>query len=191
MEATLRVGLPGWLVAGRQKSWATALDVSTLVEEWALALLDPVDALRRAAPAALEQPGWELCGRATVTPAVMKLVREAAADPEVVAHIEKVVGAGKLSLQGSCLVLGLAAVTALDANIGRASALMLADVKKRKATRESAAAQRERQQSAPAAARHRADRPALAPLDGGVPSSAGERPELSPMPADAWGKDVR
>jgi hypothetical protein len=191
MEAIVRVGLPGWLSTGRQRSWATALDVTALLDEWALALLDPVDALRRAAPAALEQPGWDLCGRATLTPAVMRLVRDAAAEPEVVAHIEKVVGPDKLTLQGSCLLLGLAAVTALDANIGRASALMLADVKKRNATKASAAAQRERERSAPAAARHRPGRPALAPLDGGVPSSGGERPELSPIPADAWGRDAR
>jgi hypothetical protein len=49
VEATLRVGLPGWLIADRQKSWATALDVTALIDEWALALLDPIDALRRAA----------------------------------------------------------------------------------------------------------------------------------------------
>jgi hypothetical protein len=103
----------------------------------------------------------------------MKLIRDAAADPEIVAHIEKVVGPGKLSLQGSCLVLGLAAVTALDANIGKATALTLADVKKRREARE------------------RATRPALAPLDRRVPPEAAERPELSPIPVDAWGKDVR
>jgi hypothetical protein len=172
MEATLRVGLPGWLVAaGRHSSWSTAFDVTALVEEWALALLDPVDALRRATPAALELPGWSLCGRATVSPSVMKLVREAASDPEVVAHVERSLGRGKLSVQGSCLLLGLAAVTALDANIGRASASLLADVKKRQAARNAAAAERERQRSAEAAA---------------TPDAA--RPSLSPIPADAFGK---
>lgn len=191
MEAIVRVALPGWLLASRQKSWATALDVTPLLDEWALALLDPVDALRRAAPAALALPGWELAGRATVSPAVMKLVRDAATDPEVVALIEKAVGPDKLGIQGSCLVLGLAAVTALDANIGRASALMLAEVKKRKAARESAAAQRERQRSAPAAARDPAVGPAVVPLDEGGPNEkTTPRPELTPM-LDVWGEDVR
>jgi hypothetical protein len=189
MEATLRVGLPGWLAAGRQKSWSTALDVTPLLDEWALALLDPVAGLRRVAPSALQLPGWELCGKATVTPAVMRLVRDAAEDAEVVGAIEAAVGPGMLDLQGSCLLLGLAAVTALDANIGRASALVLADVKKRQATRESAAAQRERKRSAPAAAREQATRPALAQLKERPPD--GGRPTLTPIPADAWGKDAR
>lgn len=169
MEATVRVGLPGWLVEGRQRSWSTALDVSALVDEWAVALLDPVEALKRAAPAALALPGWELAGRATVTPAVMRLLREAASDAEMVAVIERAIGRGKLGLQGSCLLLGLAAVTALDANIGRASALVLADVKKRQDARERVADERERQRSAEDAA---------PPL----------RPVLSPIPPDAFGK---
>lgn len=174
MEATLRVALPGWLAADRHKSWSTALDVTPLLDEWALALLDPVDALRRVTPNALRLPGWELSGKATTSPAVMRLIRETAGDAEVVRHVEKAFGPGKLSLQGSCLLLGLAAVTALDANIGRASALVLADVKKRQAARESAAAQRERQRSAPAAVRPEAG-----------------RPTLSPLADDAWGENVK
>lgn len=80
-------------------------------------------------------------------------------------------------------------MTALDANIGRASALILADVKKRQAARASAAAQRERKRSAPAAARQLAERPALASLE--APQPDGERPTLTPLPPDAWGADAR
>jgi hypothetical protein len=189
MEATLRVALPGWLGAGRQKTWAGALEVTPLLDEWALALLDPVASLRRVAPAALELPGWELSGKATVTPAVMRLVRDAADDADIVAAVEASVGPGKLGLQGSCLLLGLAAVTALDANIGRASAFALADVKKRQAAAESAAAQRERERSAPAAARKRARRRATASLD--AERARDERPVLSPMHPATWGEDVR
>jgi hypothetical protein len=116
----------------------------------------------------------------------MKLVRDAATDPEIVAHIEKTVGPGKLSLQCSCLLLGLAAVTALDANIGRASALILADVEKRRAARERAAGQREPQRSAPAAA----ERPSLSTVDDGVQQPR-PAPVLAPIPADAWGEAAR
>jgi hypothetical protein len=192
MEATLRVGLPGWLIAGRQKSWATALDVTALVEEWTLALLDPVDALRRAAPEALRLPGWELAGKATVNATTMRVVRDAAADPDVQALIEEAIGPGKLTLQGSCLLLGLAAVTALDANIGKASALMLSDVKKRQVAKEGAAAKREHQRSAHAAALSEMEKPTVAALAEPASTKAGaERPVLTEMPPDAWGTAVR
>jgi hypothetical protein len=174
MDATMRVALPAWVGAGRQKTWATALDVTALIEEWALVLLDPVDALGRVAPAALKLPGWDLSGKATVTPAVMRLVRDAAQDPDIERAVAQAVGKGKMTLQGGCLLLGLAAVTALDANIGRAAALTLADLKKRQATQLSAEAERERQRSATAAVRAEA-----------------VRPSLSPLPADAWGENVK
>lgn len=170
----MRVALPGWIGAGRQKTWATALDVTALVEEWALVLLDPVEALGRVAPAALKQPGWDLSGKATVTPTVMRLVREAAADPSIERAVAQAVGNGKMLLQGACLMLGLAAVTALDANVGKATALTLAELKKKQEANVSAAAQRERQRSASAAVRAEA-----------------ARPTLSPLPEDAWGEHVR
>lgn len=173
MDATVRVALPGWLGAGRTKTWATALDVSALIEEWALVLLDPVEAMARVAPAALKLPGWDLTGKATVTPTVMKLVRDAAASPEVERAVTEAVGAGKMDLQGACLLLGLAAATALDANVGKASAVVLADVKKRRAATASAEVKRERQRSAPAEVRAEA-----------------ARPTLSPIPRDAFGKDA-
>jgi hypothetical protein len=94
----------------------------------------------------------------------MKLIRDAAADAEVERAVADAIGPGRLTLQGACLLLGLAAVTALDANIGKASALTLAEVKKRQAARGSVAAQRERQRSAPAATRAEAARPTLSPL---------------------------
>jgi hypothetical protein len=174
MDATIRVALPAWVGAGRQKTWATALDVTALIEEWALVLLDPVDALGRVAPAALKLPDWDLSGKATVTPAVMRLVRDAAQDPDIERTVAEAVGRGKMTLQGGCLLLGLAAVTALDANVGRAAALTLAELKKRETAKVSTAAKRERQRSATAAVRPEAD-----------------RPTLSPLPDDAWGENVR
>jgi pyruvate/2-oxoglutarate dehydrogenase complex dihydrolipoamide acyltransferase (E2) component len=174
MEATMRVALPGWVGAGRQKTWATARDVTALIEEWALVLLDPVAALARVAPAALKQPGWDLSGKATVTPAVMRLVREAAADADVERAVAAAVGNGRMMLQGACLLLGLAAVTALDANVGKSAALTLTDLKKRQAAQASAAVERERQRSAKAATRAEA-----------------ARPTLTPLPDDAWGERVR
>jgi hypothetical protein len=174
MEATMRVALPGWLGAGRQKTWATALDVTALVDEWALVLLDPLDALGRVTPAALKLPGWDLSGKATVTPAVMRLIRDAAQDPDIERAVTQAFGKGKMTLQGGCLLLGLAVVTALDANVGRAAALTLADVKKRQAGQVSTGAERERQRSATAAVRAEA-----------------VKPKLSPLPDNAWGDNVK
>jgi hypothetical protein len=79
-----------------------------------------------------------------------------------------------MTLQGGCLMLGLAAVTALDANVGRAAALTLADLKKREAAQVSTAAKRERQRSATAEVRPEA-----------------LRPTLSPLPDNAWGENAR
>lgn len=187
----MRVALPGWIGAGRQKTWATALDASALVEEWALVLLDPVGALVRVAPAALKLPGWDLTGKATVTPAVMRLVREAAGDPHVARAVTDAFGSGKTTLQSGCLVVGLAAVTALDANVGKASALALAELRKRRAAEVSAAAERERQRSAAAAVRSEAARPTLEPLPSETQApTQGDRPTLTEMPADEWGTDV-
>jgi len=191
MEATLRVGLPGWLVLGRQPTWQTALDVAPLVEEWALAFLDPVDALRRSAPAALKQPGWELAGRATVTPALMRLVRDAAADADIRALVERALSGGAVSVHGTCLIVALAAVAALDANVGKASSFVLAETRKRKVAREAAAAQRERQRSAPADA---ADTPEAVPTQGAkgdAEATGGVRPNLSAIATDAWGEAAR
>jgi hypothetical protein len=176
MEATMRVALPGWVGAGRQKTWATALDVSALVEEWALVLLDPVDALVRVAPAALKLSGWDLTGRATVTPSVMRLIREAAGDAHVERAVTEAFGRGMTTLQGGCLIVGLAAVTALDANVGKASALALADLKKRRAAEVSTAAERERQRSAAAAVRSEAVRPTLDVLPTEVVNAADRWP---------------
>jgi hypothetical protein len=61
-------------------------------------------------------------------------------------------------------MLGLAAVTALDANVGRAAALTLADITKRQSAKVGAEAEREDQRSATAAARTEADRPTLSPI---------------------------
>lgn len=192
MDATLRVALPAWVSAGRQRTWATALDVSPLLEEWALVLLDPVEALTRVAPTALKESGWDLTGKATVTPAVMKLIRDAACEPEVERAIAEAVGPGKMTLQGACLMLGLAAVTALEANVGKAAALTLADLKKRKAATESAANKRERQRSAPVAARAEAARPTLTSMtEATARVPQGDRPTLTEMPADLWGTEVR
>lgn len=149
MDATLRVALPASLLA-KPGSWATALDVSALLDEWALGLLDPVEALRKGAAKALTQEGWDLGGKATIGPATMRLIREAAADADLVAAVKasgsgQLVRRGQLGPQGICLLLGLAVVVTLAANIGKAAALFLADYDKRAvaaAHRERAAAER-------------------------------------------------
>jgi hypothetical protein len=135
MEATLRVALPGSLLA-KPGSWATALDVSDLLDEWALGLLDPVEALRKGAAKALAQEGWDLGGKATVSGATMRLIREAAADADLIAAIKasdcgQLVRRGQLGPQGVCLLLGLALVVTLEANVGRAAASFLAEYDKR------------------------------------------------------------
>ena len=45
MEDTLRAALPKSFLV-KPTGWNQALDLTDLVEEWTLALLDPVDALR-------------------------------------------------------------------------------------------------------------------------------------------------
>lgn len=134
MEATLRVALPASFLA-KPGSWSTTLDLTDLLDEWALGLLDPVEALRKGTAGALTQPGWDLCGKATVSAATMRLIREAA-DTDLVAAVKasecgRLVKRGQLGAQGVCLLLGLAVVTALEANVGRAAALFLRDYDKR------------------------------------------------------------
>jgi hypothetical protein len=87
MEATLRVALPASLLA-KPGSWAGHSDVSALLDEWALGLLDPVEALRKGTVKALAQPGWELGDKATVSTATMRLIREASADPDLIAAVK-------------------------------------------------------------------------------------------------------
>jgi hypothetical protein len=135
MEATLRVALPASLLA-KPGSWATALDVSALLDEWALGLLDPVEALRKGAAKGLAQEGWDLGGKARVTGTTMRLIREAAADADLIAAVKasacgRLVRRGQLGPQGICLLLGLAVVVTLEANVGRAAALFLAEYDKR------------------------------------------------------------
>jgi hypothetical protein len=135
MEATLRVALPASLLA-KPGSWAAALDVSALLDEWALGLLDPVEALRKGAAKALAQDGWDLGGKATVRTATMRLIREAAADADLIAAAKasacgQLVRRDQLGPQGVCLLLGLAVVVMLEANIGKAAAAFLAEYDKR------------------------------------------------------------
>lgn len=135
MEATLRVALPASLLA-KPGSWATALDVTALLDEWALGLLDPVEALRKGAAKALAQEGWDLGGKATVSTATMRLIREAAADADLITTVKasgcgQLVRRDQLGAQGVCLLLGLAVVVTLEANVGKAAALFLADYDKR------------------------------------------------------------
>lgn len=52
----------------------------------------------------------------------MRLIRDAAQDADIERAVAQAVGKGKMTLQDGCLLLGLAAVTALDANVGRAGA---------------------------------------------------------------------
>ena len=156
MEATLRVALPASLLA-KPGSWATALDVSALLDEWALGLLDPVEALRKGAAKALAQEGWDLGGKATVSAATMRLIREAAADADLIAAVKasacgQLVKRDRLGPQGVCLLLGLAVVVTLETNVGKAAALFLAEYDKRAvaaARAERAAAERERAAATP------------------------------------------
>jgi hypothetical protein len=85
---------------------------------------------------ALAQDRWDLSGNATVSTATMRLVREAAADSDLIAAIKasacgQLVRRGQLGAQGVCLLLGLAVVVTLEANVGRAAAGFLADYDKR------------------------------------------------------------
>lgn len=183
MEATVKVALPGWMLA-RRGPWSGLLDVTALVEEWAVGLLDPVGELRRHAAKALEYPGWDLCGKATVSAATMRLLREAAADRDVLEAVSQSRYAPlvneRLGAQATCLLLGLAATTALDAYIGKAASSVRADVKKRheQAARPSEVQRTsERQRSEDAASE---DTTAKRP----VPLRLRERPTLSPLPAN-------
>lgn len=63
-------------------------------------------------------------------------MRSAAADADLVAAVKasacgQLVRRGQLGPQGVCLLLGLAVVVALEANIGKAAALFLAEYDKR------------------------------------------------------------
>jgi hypothetical protein len=134
MEVTLRVALPESFLV-KPAGWNQALDLTELVDEWALGLLDPVDALRSSAARMLKQGKWELCAKATVSAATMRLIREAAADPDVIAAVKSsfksFVKNGALSAQGVCLLLGVAVAVALEANVGKAAAVFLLDYDKR------------------------------------------------------------
>jgi hypothetical protein len=134
MEVTLRVALPETFLV-EPTGWNHALDLTELVDEWALGLLDPVDAMRRSVARMLKQGKWELCAKATVSATTMRLIREAAADPDVIAAVKSsfksFVKNGALTPQGVCLLLGLAVAVALEANVGRAAALFLRDFDKR------------------------------------------------------------
>ncbi len=130
----MKVALPGWMLAKRGP-WSALVDVTALVEEWAVALLDPIGELRRHTAKALEYPGWDLCGKATLSPATTRLLREAAAEPDVLAAVSKSAYGplvrGRLHPQATCLLLGLVVVTALHADIGKAAAALHAEVQKR------------------------------------------------------------
>lgn len=184
MEATLRVALPASLLA-KPGSWATALDVSALLDEWALGLLDPVEAVRKGAASALAQDGWDLGGKATVTGTTMRLIRQVADDADVIAAVKasacgQLVRGDKLGPQGVCLLLGLAVVVTLQANVGKAAAVFVAEYDKR------------------AVAAARAERAAAERGDGGearaVPADAkraAPRPVLSPLPPELSGPHHR
>jgi hypothetical protein len=135
MEVKLRVALPESFLV-KPTGWNHALDLTELVDEWALGLLDPVDALRRSVKRMLKASKWELCAKATVSAPTMRLIREAAADHDVVAAVKgspykSFVKDEALTPQGVCLMLGLAIALAIEANVGWAAALFLRDFDKR------------------------------------------------------------
>jgi hypothetical protein len=135
MEVTLRAALPESFLV-KPTGWNQALDLTDLVEEWTLGLLDPVDALRRSAKRMLKASKWELCAKATVSAPTMRLIREAGTDSDVVAAVK---GSAYKSFvkdeaptpQGVCLLLGLAVAVAIEANVGKAGAMFLRDYDKR------------------------------------------------------------
>lgn len=178
MEATVRVALPKWLTglrapSARPGSWGQAPDVTALLEEWALVFLDPVAALRANVVAALGQPEWTLSAKATLTQTTARLLRDAARAEEVEAAIRAAGGDGG-SVGTVPLLVGVAAVTTVEANIGKAAADALVALQKREAVEAIAATQRERQRSAPVAA-----------------TAEAARPTLTEIPADAFGEAAR
>ena len=135
MEVTLRIALPETFIVP-PGGWNRALDLTDLVDEWAFGLLDPMEALRSSTARMLKQAKWDLCAKATVSAATMRVVREAAAVPDVVAAVKssaykRFVKNGALTGQGICLLLGLAVAVAIEANVGKAGAMFLRDYDKR------------------------------------------------------------
>jgi hypothetical protein len=179
MEATVRVALPSWLAGlrplhAKPESWGQAPDVTALLEEWALAFADPIAALQANVGAALGQPGWTFGAKATLTQTTARLVREAVKAQGVEAAIRAALGNRSTRHATIPVLVGVAVVTAVEANIGKAASDALLVLQKRDAVKTRAAAERERQRSAPAAA-----------------EVAAARPTLSPMPDDAFGEAAR
>jgi len=113
---------------GRLEGSSHLQDVTALLEEWAV-LLNPVAAARRIAPDVLAASGWEMAGRATVSTSVIRLLREAAKDAEVVAAFSQsqrfasFVENGVLEDDRAISILAALAVTAsVRAAVGRESA---------------------------------------------------------------------
>jgi hypothetical protein len=123
---------------------------------------------------ALGQPGWTFAAKVTLTQTTARLVREALRAQGVEAAIRAAVGDKSPKHATVPLLVGVAVVTAVEANIGKAAADALLELQKREAIETRAEAQRERQRSAPAAAEAEA-----------------ARPTLTPMPADAFGEAAR
>src|SRR5207237_10740592 len=100
--------------------------VTALVNEWALGTLEPVEAVRKEARTRLADDGWAFRGRAVVSAAHVRLLRDAAVDADVVDAVrastaKSVLEADQLGRQGMALVLGLACIAALRADAGKAA----------------------------------------------------------------------
>ena len=133
MDAVLRVALPEWLGVKPSSSWRGTYDVTPLVEEWTLEFVDPVEELSRVAPQLLAQPGWRLCARATVTPGLHRVIRDAGNNGELQELLRPLRERAELRRATIPLLLGLAAVTAVEASLGQAAAGALDEVRKRAA----------------------------------------------------------
>ena len=101
-------------------------DVTDLISEWEGCLLDPISALLAEIPKlTLAENEWKLRGRATLSASVMKQLRLAATDPDLVKAMEGVLPAlvkdGRLRPAATPLLLGMAASASVKAGIGTQS----------------------------------------------------------------------
>jgi hypothetical protein len=139
---TLRTTPPRQLVAaiGSNRRGAE-IDLTALIEEWAVGFLRPAEALSAAVPRLLSAgENWQLRARATVTPPLVRLLRQVAEAPGVVGAIEVsdcdfLVVNGELRPDATCLLLGLAAALALEAGVGREAKRLAAEAERRAAER--------------------------------------------------------
>lgn len=142
METTVYVAIPKRLAdAISSPHRAAEVDLTALLEEWATGFVFPTEALiKRARQILATEADWKLRARATVTPATTRLLRDAATHDEVLkavagSELAWLLDETELKPQATCLLLGLAALTALEAEVGREARRLNAEAERRAATR--------------------------------------------------------